>query len=142
MERVTLTLDDELLSQLDRHMKANGYENRSEVVRDLVRAGLQQAAHEQRAGGPCIGAIMYVYDHRVRELSKRLTSSFHHEHDLSLASLHVHLDEETCMEISLIKGSASRVRHFAEHVIAERGVRYGRLFTIPAPRPRRREGQS
>ena len=43
MQRVTITIDDELDAELDRFMKARGYANRSEAIRDLARSGLQQA---------------------------------------------------------------------------------------------------
>ena len=50
MQRVTVTIDDELMSALDRYMEAGGHQNRSEAVRDLVRAGLlkQPRAGRQR----------------------------------------------------------------------------------------------
>ncbi len=35
------------------------------------------------------------------------------------------------MEITALKGSAAEVKHLADHVIAERGVRYGRVVMIP-----------
>jgi CopG family nickel-responsive transcriptional regulator len=56
---------------------------------------------------------------------------FHGHHDLSLATLHVHLDDDHCMEVTALKGSSSDVKHLADHVIAERGVRYGRVVMIP-----------
>ena len=52
-------------------------------------------------------------------------------HDLSLATLHVHLDDDSCMEVTALKGASGEVRHFADHIIAERGVRYGRVVMIP-----------
>jgi CopG family nickel-responsive transcriptional regulator len=55
-------------------------------------------------------------------------------HYLSLATLHVHLDDQNCMELTALQGPTKDVQHFADHVIAERGVKYGRVFTIPAPK--------
>jgi len=135
MQRVTITLDDDLLKDLDRCAATRGYQNRSEAVRDLVRAGLQQTMPATEGKSDCVAALVYVYDHHVRELAKRLTQAFHSHHVLSLASLHVHLDEKYCMEVSVLKGPGEDVRHFAEHIVAERGVRHGRIFTMPAPHP-------
>jgi CopG family nickel-responsive transcriptional regulator len=131
MQRVTVTLDDELLGELDRMAKARGYQNRSEALRDLARAGLRQAAETSGAAGDCVAALVYVYDHEARNLSRRLTRSFHEHHDLSLAALHVHLDHESCLEVAVLRGKAPAVRHFADHVIAERGVQHGRLVMVP-----------
>jgi CopG family nickel-responsive transcriptional regulator len=78
-----------------------------------------------------VAALVYVYDHAARDLSRRLVQNFHGHHDLSLATLHVHLDDDSCMEVTALKGSSGEVRHFADHIIAERGVRYGRVVMIP-----------
>jgi CopG family nickel-responsive transcriptional regulator len=132
MQRVTITIDDDLDAELERFISARGYDNRSEAIRDLARAGLQQAAMEISGPRPCVAALVYVYDHEARELPKRLTRDFHKHHDLAQATLHVHLDEESCMEVTVLKGQCSDVQHFADHIIAERGVRHGHVVYLPA----------
>src|SRR6186713_2374117 len=131
MQRITITIEDDLLAEIDAAAEARGYQNRSEIIRDLARAGLQQNAEDAAPAGQCVAALVYVYDHAARDLSKRLVQNFHGHHDLSLATLHVHLDNDNCMEITALKGSAADVKHLADHVIAERGVRYGRVVMIP-----------
>lgn len=131
MQRVTITLDDELMAELDRVIARRGYQNRSEAIRDLARTGIRQAVEETGTSRDCVAALVYVYDHESRELSKRLTRSFHEHHDLSLAAMHVHLDHDSCMEVTVLRGRTAEVQHLADHVIAERGVRHGRLITVP-----------
>lgn len=132
MQRVTITVDDKLMGKIDALIAQRGYQNRSEAIRDLARAGLQQAANDTPSGQDCVAALVYVYDHTKRELPKRLADAFHDHHDMSISTLHVHLDHSTCMEVTVLKGEAGGVRHFAEHVIAERGVRHGQLVVMPA----------
>ena len=131
MQRVTITLDDDLMDELDALIARRGYQNRSEAIRDLAREGLRQAEAEAAPDRPCVAALVYVYDHARRELSKRLTHNFHDHHDLSVSALHVHLDPESCLEVTVLKGAAGELRHFAGHVIAERGVRHGQLVLLP-----------
>ena len=131
MHRVTITIDDDLAAELDRFMSTRGYDNRSEAIRDLARSGLQQATMEVGGPHPCVAALVYVYDHGARELPKRLTRDFHQHHDLAQATLHVHLDQESCMEVTVLKGRGSDVQRFADHVIAERGVRHGHVVYLP-----------
>jgi CopG family transcriptional regulator, nickel-responsive regulator len=131
MQRVTITLDDELAAGIDRLMVARGYQSRSETVRDLARHGLNLAAEDRGVAGDCVAALVYVYEHEARDLAKRLTAIYHDHHDLTVASLHVHLDHESCLEVSVLRGGAPAVRHLGEHVIAERGVHYGRLMMAP-----------
>ena len=133
MQRVTITIDDDLLAEIDVAASARGYQNRSEIFRDFARAGLQESTRSADSGD-CVAALVYVYDHASRDLSRRLVESFHGHHDLSLATLHVHLDNHNCMEVTALQGPTKEVQHFAEHVIAERGVKYGRVITIPAPK--------
>ena len=132
MQRVTVTLDDELMDELDRLIATRGYQNRSEAIRDLARAGLRQAAQEAGSEQVCVGVLSYVYDHAARDLARRLTSTFHSHHDLTVASMHVHLDPENCLEVGILRGPMAAVQHFAEHVIAERAVRHGSLQIVPA----------
>jgi len=132
MERVTITLDGDLLKEVDRLIVTHGYQNRSEAIRDFVRAGIQQSQRDHERSENCVAALVYVYDHAARDLSKRLVENFHSHHDLSLATLHVHLDDDMCMEVTALKGPTADVQHLSDHVIAERGVRYGRVVMIPA----------
>ncbi len=132
MQRVTITIDEELMSALDQYMEAGGHRNRSEAVRDLVRAGLLKTPKADDSARPCVAALVYVYDHETRQLSKRLMNDHHSHADMSIATLHVHMDEATCLEVSLLRGQKSDVEHFADHLIGERGVRYGQLVVVPA----------
>jgi CopG family transcriptional regulator, nickel-responsive regulator len=132
MQRVTITIDDDLAVELDRFMNAHGYANRSEAIRDLARSGLQQSAHTRSGTRPCVAALVYVYEHEKRELARRLTSDYHARHDLAQATLHVHLDEASCLEVTVLKGRGTDVQEFADHIIAERGVRHGHVVYLPS----------
>jgi CopG family nickel-responsive transcriptional regulator len=44
--------------------------------------------------------------------------------------MHAHLDHEQCIESALLKGPVQRVREFSDAIIAERGVRHGKLNLI------------
>ena len=133
MQRITITLDDDLMDELDAMIATHGYQNRSEAILDFARAGIAQAAQDKGtdSAGECVAALVYVYDHAARDLSRRLVDTYHHHHDLSLATLHVHLHDDNCMEVTALRGAAKEVQHFANHIIAERGVKYGRLVMMP-----------
>ena len=130
MERVTITIEEELLAEVDALVSSHGYQNRSEALRDLARAGLRRA-EPPKPDEPCVAALVYVYDHTRRDLPNRLANEFHDHHDLAVSTLHVHLDAESCLEITVLKGAAGALQHMADHVIAERGVRYGQLVLLP-----------
>jgi CopG family nickel-responsive transcriptional regulator len=137
MQRVTVTLDDDLAAELDRFMAARGYDNRSEALRDLTRAGMREAVVASGEAGRALGVLIYVYDHAVRDLARRVAGMHHDQADLSVATLHVHLDRDRCLEIAVLSGEAGDLRHLASDVIAERGVRHGQLVVVPEAVPER-----
>jgi CopG family nickel-responsive transcriptional regulator len=132
MERVTISLDEDLLEAFDAFNRRRGYENRSEAIRDLLRQRLEEDRVEHDAAPYGIGCLSYVYNHHQRELARRLTQSQHAHHDLMLSTLHVHLDHENCLEVVLVRGETAAVRRFSEATIAETGVRHGHLHLISA----------
>jgi CopG family nickel-responsive transcriptional regulator len=131
MQRVTITIEDALLTELDALVLRRGYQNRSEAMRDLARAGMR-LLEEPTGNEPCVAALVYVYDHERRDLPNRLAHEFHDHHDLAVSTLHVHLDAKSCLEVAVLKGAAGAVRHMADHVTAERGVRHGQLVLLPS----------
>ena len=132
MQRITITIDDALVDEMDRLIRARGYQNRSEAVRDLVRAGLVATKSVASRSQECVASLAYVYNRHTRELPKKLAHAFQDHHDLCMATMRVTLDHNSCMEVSALRGSTAQVERFAEGVMAERGVRHGRLTVIPA----------
>jgi CopG family nickel-responsive transcriptional regulator len=130
MERITISLDAELAAEFDKLIAERGYQNRSEAVRDLLRAHLEQARQSRGGASHCVANLSYVYNHHERDLAERLTALQHGQHDLTVATLHAHLDHENCLESVVLRGPTAAVRSFADALIAERGVRHGQLNLI------------
>ena len=142
MERFTISLDKHLATAFDALIKDRGYATRSEAVRDILRTHLQHSRERRDTRGPCVASLSYVYNHHERELSERLTALQHAHHDLTISTMHAHLDHEQCIETVILKGSVERVRRFAQELIAERGVRHGQLnlVSVDIGRPHRHGG--
>lgn len=130
MQRVTVSLDESLAHDFDELSQARGYQNRSEAVRDLMRQAVEARRLERHASKFCVANLSYIFNHHERALSERLTEAQHAHHDLVVSSMHVHLDHENCLESVMLKGATDAVRHFADHVRAERGVRFGNLNLV------------
>lgn len=131
MERVTVSLDDDLLAQFDEFIKRKGYSNRSEAVRDVLRDRLQADRLTANTAPYCVGSLFYVYNHHERELSRRITQIHHDHHDLIRSTMHVHLDHENCLEVSLLEGPTAAVSALADAISSETGVRHGKLNLLP-----------
>ena len=75
MQRLTISLDDELASAFDELIHRRGYANRSEAVRDLLRRELGQNELTNGTAKQCVAILSYVFDHHERQLSMRLVGA-------------------------------------------------------------------
>lgn len=83
----------------------------------------------ERESGEEIGTITYLYDHSQRGLGDRLTEVQHHYLDMIKTSTHIHLDEENCFEVVVMKGDAKRIKELAENIMSLKGVKHVKLTT-------------
>lgn len=130
LERFTVSLDGDLAAAFERLIAERGYKNRSEAVRDLLRAALESSRQTDDGAGHCVASLSYVYNHHERDLAERLTALQHGQHDLTVATMHAHLDHENCLESVILRGATPAVRAFADALIAESGVRHGQINLI------------
>jgi CopG family transcriptional regulator, nickel-responsive regulator len=128
LSRFGVSLEDDLLQAFDRSIGGQGYQNRSEAIRDLIRDHLIQKKIGL-ADTEVIGVVTLVYDHRVRHLSDLLADMQHKAHVAVNASLHIHLDEHNCLEVIVIRGRGDKVHEIAGKLIATKGVQNGKLVT-------------
>ena len=126
LTRSSISLETALLDAFDRRNAAKGYATRSEAIRDLIRDRLIREEAEQGRGEQ-VAVVTLVYDHHARELAARLIDKQHHHHEVVISSLHVHLGERHCLEVSVLRGPAAKVRHLGDELLATKGVLHGEV---------------
>jgi CopG family transcriptional regulator, nickel-responsive regulator len=128
LTRISISLEETLLEAFDRRNDAKGYATRSEAIRDLIRDRLvREEAAAGLPGAEQVAVVTLVYDHHARELASRLVDKQHHHHDLVVSTLHVHLGERHCLEVSVLRGSPDEVRHLGDELLAIKGVLHGEI---------------
>jgi CopG family nickel-responsive transcriptional regulator len=129
LTRISISLENVLLEAFDHSNHARGYPTRSEAIRDLIRERLirEQGQDDAGTGDDQVAVVTLVYDHHARELAARLIDKQHHHHELVVSSLHVHLGERHCLEVSVLRGPAAAVRHLGEGLLSTKGVLHGDL---------------
>ncbi|MFT4100049.1 MAG: nickel-responsive transcriptional regulator NikR [Burkholderiaceae bacterium] len=131
MQRLTISIDDDLAEALDALMASRGYENRSEAFRDLIRRELGMGQLQSRPDVACVATLTYVYDHHERTTANRIMDMQHGHHELTVSTMHAHLSHDLCVETTILRGPGDRVQAFAQSVLAQRGVRHGYLHVVP-----------
>jgi CopG family transcriptional regulator, nickel-responsive regulator len=124
--RFGVSLDSDLLDKFDALCDERSYQTRSEAIRDLIRNMLIQKEWED-LGGETAGTLTMVYDHHQSDLAQKLTELQHDYLDIIVASLHVHLDHNNCMEILVLRGTGERLRELGTKLTSTKGVKHGTL---------------
>lgn len=131
LERIGISLEDDLLAQFDRLIAAKGYVNRSEAIRDLIRDSLVQREWSESSGKEeRVAVVTLVYDHDSSSLAQKLAHIQHENHKAVVSALHVHMDEHNCLEVLVLRGRARDVISMGEGLVSTKGVKYGKL--VPA----------
>ena len=125
--RFGIAVEDELVESFDRIAEGIGYDNRSEAIRDLMRQFVVEHGAETQ-NREVVGAIAMVFDHKKRELHRKLTEYQHHHYGEVVATLHIHLDESKCLEILAVKGKSGEIKKIANGLFTKKGVLFGKLI--------------
>ncbi len=124
--RFGVSLEKDLLKQFDALTAVKSYVNRSEAIRDLIRDALV-ARQWQGRQGTVAGVISIVYDHHRRELVDSLLDIQHMHQDMVVASQHIHLDHNNCLEVIIVRGDAKDAEQLAATLRSSKGVKHGSL---------------
>lgn len=126
IQRFGISMPAELLDAFDELITEQGYRNRSEAIRDIVRNYLLQRQWEI-PNGQVVGTLTIVYDHHTRGVESRLVDLQHDYGGQIRCTTHVHLDLDNCVEVMVVQGEAEQVRKLADSIISVRGVKHGQL---------------
>src|SRR5689334_20214784 len=116
--RFGVAMDRALLAEFDTRIAARGYENRSEALRDLVRADLTRAAWD--SGAAVAATLTVVYDNHVRETVSRIADQA--QPGMLISSLRVPLDPDRSLEVMVVRGVASALGAFSGQIAGTKGV--------------------
>ena len=148
--RMSVSLSEDMLSDLDSMVAARGFASRSQAVGDMLHQSLQE--HKRELGRDVmVGTITLFYDNSVAGLQKKLADLQAENIDEVISSLHVHLMGNQTLEVILVQGPPRELQRIADEMITLRGVLSGRMHLVaaiipqlhPLPKTRaKREGKS
>lgn len=122
--RTGISVPKDLLEDLDGYVDATSYTNRSEAIRDAVKAMLSEHQHLMLGKGERFGAVMALFDLHHEGASDLLHRVQHEYSDVVNSVTHVHLvDLENCLELLVVRGDAGRVNKLINHMVGSRGVK-------------------
>ncbi len=134
VNRISISLPEDLQTDLDLMVAARGFESRSQAINDMLR--LHLAEHQRDKGNEVmVGTITILYNNAMRGLQKTMADLQYRYLDEVISSLHVHLADNKTMEVILVQGPAQTVQNIANEIISIRGIITGKLQLMGAVIP-------
>ncbi len=127
--RIGVSLPKNLLDEFDRIISTRGYSSRSEAIRDAIRTYITEYRWLESEKGEVVGVLVVLYDHHVKGVSDLLIDLQHDFHEIITSSTHIHLNEDQCLEMILVKGKMERIKLLVDKISAARGVMNVKLIS-------------
>ena len=106
MPIVSISLNDEILSELDKLQTTMGFSGRSEAIRAGIRSFVSEEKQKADLSGNIHAILLVVHNDEFDHVVSGITHNFE---DLITTHLHSKIEKEKCMELFLINGDAEKV---------------------------------
>ena len=124
--RFGVSIEPDLLKKFDKIIKKEGYTNRSEAIRDLIRKNLI-IEKNKNPEEETIGTLTMIYDHHTGSLTDKLLDIQHDHNKEILVTTHVHIDHHNCLEVLVLKGKNKNIQKLSDNIKSLKGIKNGEL---------------
>lgn len=129
--RFSVSLEPELLDQFDQFCTEGRFATRSEAVRQLIREKLTTVAWANDAKDVA-ASLTLVFDHHKSKLTERMLEVQHNHTEMIVASMHVHLNHDLCMDVIAFRGPAKEMQELAAELSGLKGIYQAQLVIAQA----------
>ncbi len=106
MPIVSISLNDEILTELDKLQKSMGFSGRSEAIRAGIRSFVSEEKQKSDLSGDLHAILLVVHNDEFDHIVSGITHNFE---DLITTHLHSKIEKEKCMELFVMNGDAEKV---------------------------------
>lgn len=106
MPIVSISLNNEILSEVDKLKKSMGFSGRSEIIRAGIRNLISEEKQRSNLSGLIHAILMVVHDEESEQV---VTGIKHNYEELIDTHLHSKIAGNKCMELFLLHGQADKV---------------------------------
>ena len=126
MTIVSVSLNDDILSEIDKLQKSLGFSGRSEIVRAGIRNLLADEKDRQNLSGHLFAVLLAIHD----EKSDDQVTEMGHGYD-KLITTHIHnkIDGDRCLEIFLLRGDAEDIKDMTKKFQSNKKMDHVKLIT-------------
>lgn len=127
MTIVSISLNNDILTEIDNLQKALGFSGRSEIVRAGIRNLLAEEKDRQDLYGELFAVLLAIHD----EKSDDQVTEMRHAYD-KLISTHIHnkIDRDRCLEIFLLNGEAAEIKDMTKEFQSNKKMDHVKLIAM------------
>jgi CopG family nickel-responsive transcriptional regulator len=120
MNIVSLSIPKNLLEKVDQYVKEQGFANRSEIIRQALRAYMSEGRSLSELQGRITAIITIVYQREAKR--NQITDVQHNFGPAVLTFLHTHIQEGYCVEIIVARGDAKVINALVQALKANEQI--------------------
>jgi len=128
MSIVSLSIPKSLLEKVDQYAKEQGFANRSEIIRQALRAYMSEGRSLSELQGRITAIITIVYQREAER--NQITDIQHNFRPLVLTFLHTHIQEGYCVEIIVAQGDAQVIKALVQALKANEQIAEAKVTII------------
>jgi len=127
MPIVSISLNQEILSELDKLQKTMGFSGRSEAIRAGIRTFVSEEKQRSELAGNIHAILLVVHNDEFDHVVSGIKHNFE---DLITTHLHSKIEGEKCMELFVIDGDAERVSTITKDFQVNKNMDTVKLVTL------------
>lgn len=127
MPIVSISLNQEILSELDKLQKSMGFSGRSEAIRAGIRTFVSEEKQKSELAGNIHAILLVVHNDEFDHIVSGIKHNFE---DLITTHLHSKIEGEKCMELFVIDGDAERVSTITKDFQVNKNMDTVKLVTL------------
>lgn len=118
-----MSLPSDLLTKFDESMVKAGFTDRSKALQTAIHSLIDDYSWKTSDRSNGAGALVMLYDNHVFNQDKKSTKIQHKYADVISASMHLHLENDNCLETIMVRGDIQKIRELAKHLSENRGIK-------------------
>ena len=127
MPIVSISLNDEILKQIDNLQKSLGFSGRSDAIRAGIRSFVSEEKQKEDLSGNVNAILLVVHND---EYDNQVTGIKHSYEDLITTHLHSKIEGDKCMELFMLKGEANLVTDITKNFQTNKKMDTVKLVTL------------
>lgn len=124
---VSISLNDDIIDDINKLQKNLGFSGRSEIVRAGLRNIIAEQKERETLNGELTALLLIIHQERDDD---QVTNMRHNYEEIITTHLHSKIDRDRCVEVFLLKGEAALIRGMTKNFQTNKKLDHVKLITM------------